>query len=295
MKYQEFIEKVKTHISSQLNSGQKIAIHQVTKNNGLVYDGLFIVDPVLNVSPTIYLNPYYHRYLNGVSLEDIYEDILTTYYTNLPKQDFDVSVFTDFSKAKERIVMKLVNRRRNEALLQNVPFVPYLDLAIVFVCTVTEYLDEYATILIYHYHLQLWNITPEELYQIAMQNTPRLLPYKFENMENLLKSMFPNQIPLFDNIQLYILTNQLKVHGAISLLYPNLLSNIADILDSNLIIIPSSIHEVLILPEKQAVEDHTIEDYNEMIREVNDTQLTDDEILGDHIYLYNKATGKIDD
>ena len=74
MKYQDFIENIKEYVSGQLNNGQKVVLQSVVKNNGLVYDGLFIVDPILNVSPTIYLNPYYHRYLSGVSLEDIYED-----------------------------------------------------------------------------------------------------------------------------------------------------------------------------------------------------------------------------
>ena len=294
MKYQQFLDTIKTHMETKLNSGQKIAIQQVTKNNGTVYDGLFIVDPIRNVSPTIYLNPYYHRYLNGVSMEDILEDILTTYYKHLPKQDFDVSVFTDFSKAKERIVMKLINRRRNETLLKNVPFIPYMDLAIVFVCTVTDFLDEYATILIHHQHLKLWNIGPEELYQIAMCNSPNRMPYTFESMENILVHLTNQRLPIFEQIPMYVLTNRLKVHGASCIVYPGLLGSLAKTLDSNLLIIPSSIHEVLIIPEKDAFSEYSYADYEDMIREVNETQLTDDEILGDHIYLYHKDTGIID-
>lgn len=294
MKYQQFLDTIKNHMTNQLNSGQKIAIQQVTKNNGMVYDGLFIVDPIRNVSPTIYLNPYYHRYLNGVSMEDILEDILATYHNNLPKQDFDVSVFTDFSKAKERIVMKLINRRRNENLLKHVPFIPYMDLAIVFVCTVTEFLDEYATILIHHQHLQFWNIEPEELYQIAMYNSPMNLPYTFESMENILEHLTNQKLPIFDRLPMYVLTNHLKIHGATCIVYPGLLGTLAKSLNSNLIIIPSSIHEVLIIPEKEALEEYSLEDFEEMICEVNDTQLTDDEILGDHVYLYHKDTGVID-
>lgn len=294
MKYQEFIENVKTHISSQLNSGQKIVIQQVTKNNGIVYDGLFIVDPILNVSPTIYLNPYYHRYLNGVSLEDIYADILMTYQTNLPKQDFDISVFTDFSKARHRIVMKLISRKRNEALLQDIPYIPYMDLAIVFVCTVTDFLNEYATILIHKEHLKLWNIEPEELYQLAMINSPKLLPYHMESMETLLNKISCQTFPFLELPQIYILTNHLKIHGASCMIYPGLLGIIAQKLDSNLIIIPSSIHEVLIIPEKCNPEEYTLDSFEEIIQEVNDTQLSDDEILGDHAYLYNKDTGIIE-
>lgn len=291
MKYQEFIETVRDYVSSKLTDGQTVAIQPVMKNNGIFYDGLFIVDPTFNVSPTIYLNPYYHRYLSGVSLEDIYEDIMKTYTDNLPVRDFDVTVFTDFSKARERIVMKLINRRRNHELLKRVPFIPYQDLAIVFVCSVSDFIQEYATILIHHQHLRLWGISRDELYQIAMSNAPKLLPPILSDMGNLLEELAQQPIPFFDEVQMYVLTNQLKVHGAACMVYPQLLPSIAQKLDSNLYVIPSSIHEVLIVPEKALDGECGPQDFNDMIQEVNETQLTDDEVLGDKVYYFTRDRG----
>ena len=106
MNYQEFIEDVVSHISESISNEKKVVVQQVTKNNGMKYDGLVILDPILNISPTIYLNPYYHRYLEGVSLEDIYSDVLTIYETYMPKEDFDISQFVDFEKAKSKIIFK---------------------------------------------------------------------------------------------------------------------------------------------------------------------------------------------
>ena len=292
MKYQDFIENIKQYVSSQLHNGQKVALHPVIKNNGIVYDGLFIVDPILNVSPTIYLNPYYHRYLSGVTIEDIYEDILNTYYSNLPQKDFDISVFTDFSKAKNRIVMKIINRKRNEHLLQMVPHIPYLDLAIVFVCSVTDFLKEYATILIHHEHLHMWNIDLEELHSIALDNSPKLLPYRFESIQSAFSASTQLYSPWIENIEMYILSNKLKIHGATCIAYPNLLEEIANQLQSDLIVIPSSIHEVLIIPKTYIDSQEKLPpNYESMISEVNDTQLTDDEILGDHAYYFRRDTG----
>ena len=77
MRYQKFIETVKEHIKQDLH--KSVYVYPVLKNNGAIYDGLVIFDPLRNISPTIYLNPYYHRYLDGVPLEDIYEDIIQTY------------------------------------------------------------------------------------------------------------------------------------------------------------------------------------------------------------------------
>lgn len=295
MKYNDFIENIRQYVSEQLQNGQKVYLQPVVKNNGLVYDGLFIFDPILNVSPTIYLNPYYHRYLSGISMEDIYEDVLNTYYSNLPQKDFDASVFTDFSKARQRIVMKLIHRKRNEQLLSSVPYIPYLDLAIVFVCSVSEFLHEYATILIHQEHLQMWNITLEELYEIARDNSPRLLPYQLDSLRNLLAADTDSYSSWMDCIEMYVLTNQLKIHGASCMAYPGVLEDISNQMNSDLIIIPSSIHEVLIIPETYIQNREELPpDFETMISEVNDTQLTDDEVLGDHAYHYRRSTQTID-
>ena len=147
MKYQEFTETVKEHIQQELQ--KPVQLFPVLKNNGAIYDGLVILDPILNISPTIYLNPYYHRYLDGVSMEDIYEDILNTYHENLPDEDFDVSVFRDYDKAKERIVMKLVNAKK-KAISYTCPVLNKLefdgnDMSVSGTTTLVEDFKEYLT------------------------------------------------------------------------------------------------------------------------------------------------------
>lgn len=293
MKYQEFIQTIKEHVISQVSPAHKVIIQPVIKNNGTIYDGLIILDPILNISPTIYLNPYYHRYLNGVSLEDICDDILSTYHEHLPKIDFDISLFKDFSKAKENIIMKLVSYSRNEELLQDIPYIRFYDLAIIFAVGVTNFMDEFATILIHNQHLSLWNTHLEELYSIALKNTPKLLSHRFNPMKELLKPFADSSISIPLEFQMYVLTNRIKVHGATCITYPGLLKQLADIFEDNLIIIPSSIHEVLIIPESTTPKEYTIQDYNDMIEEVNETQLTDDEILSDHAYIYLRADEKL--
>lgn len=293
MNYQEFINDVVKHISSSVHNGQKVSIQPVIKNNGTVLDGLIILDPILNISPTIYLNPYYHRYLNGVSMENIYEDILETYYKNVPKEDFDISLFKDFEKASKYITFKLVNKEKNKELLQEIPYINLQDLVLIFQCALFDYLDEYATILIYNQHLSFWNITVEELCEIAIANTPKLLSPHFENMENILEQLDCPCHFEFEQVSMYILTNSLKVHGATCIAYPGLLKQISNYLDDNLIIIPSSIHEVLIIPENKTKLAYTSDNFNAMIAEINETELSDEEILSNHVYYFNKDSGEL--
>ena len=294
MKYQEFIENVKEHISTRLPSSHKVVLHPVLKNNNTIYDGLIVLDPILNISPTIYLNPYYHRYLSGVDMEDIYDDILHTYWEHLPTKDFDISVFTDFSKAKQNILVKLINKDKNTSLLKDVPHVVFHDLAIVFLCAVRNYQDEFGTILIHNQHMEHWNVTVDDLYKIGLENTPKILPFRIDSLDKVIEQVEDDNMLLpLENCQISILTNLRRVHGATCIIYPKLLKRIAEMFDDDLIIIPSSIHEVLILPETITKEEYTLDDYREMVTQVNEEQLPDDEMLSNHAYLFLKDTEEL--
>lgn len=296
MNYQEFLTTIKTRLSHQIDSCLTITIQTFIKNNGTRHDGLIIQDPDLNVSPTIYLKPYYHRYLDGVSLEDICTDILSTYRSNLPHKDFDISLFTDYSKAKERIVMRLISRKRNEELLKNVPHFPYLDLAVVFYCMLYSGEMGQGNILVRNEHMKSWGVSLDALRQQASVNTPKLLPPDLISLNRILKEHKPEFLQESEDldIRMYILTNRFRTNGATVLLYKDILEEIAGMLRSDLILLPSSIHEIILVPAKE--EDGGIDrlaDYNAMVKEVNEIEVADEEILSDHAYYYCRKTGLI--
>ena len=157
MNYQEFLSNTRTELSARVTPGATLKIQTITKNNGTHYDGLIILQPGSNIAPTIYLTPYYHRYLDGVPLEDIYNDILTTYERHLPEADFDIEMFTNFNRARSRIVMRLISKEYNQALLADIPHIDYHDLAIVFYCLVYADADNQGSILIHNSHMNMWN------------------------------------------------------------------------------------------------------------------------------------------
>ena len=105
-----FIEEIRKRVSVGIGAEKNIVVSPITKNNGVIYQGLIIKDELVNVSPTIYLNPYYNRYKDGVCLEDIVEDIIKTYRDNRKIKNFDVSQFKEFEKVRKKVVMRLVNK-----------------------------------------------------------------------------------------------------------------------------------------------------------------------------------------
>lgn len=293
MKFNEFINEVKERISARMGDDRKVTTQPVVKNNGTVYEGLIILDPVLNISPTIYLNPFYNKFLNGVSMEDIIDDILKIYYENRPEEDFDISSFKDIEKVCGRIIMKVVNTERNKTLLQDVPNRAFHDLSIVYNVMVYDFMGEFATVLINNQHMEYWGVTEEDLYKVATENTPKYLSYRFESMDNMLERLNKlSDVTHFD-LNMYILTNKIKIHGATCIAYPGMLKRISNFLEDNLVIIPSSIHEVLIIPENVAKSECTFEELRDMVKEVNTTELEIEEILSDHVYFYNRETMEI--
>ena len=298
MTYQEFITHIKESMQEKLGSHVTVTLQDITKNNDTHLDGLTILSTSSNISPTIYLNYYYSQYTQGREASDILAEILNIYETNKPDASIDVSFFTSYDKVKSRIVFKLINYKKNKDLLKDVPYFQFLDLAIVFNCLIKTDDTGSATILIHNHHLALWQITKDDLYALAILNTPSLLPYDLRSMTDVLKELFQHD-PVNDSnlfqpsdsaCPMYLLSNHCKLNGSGCILYQNLLESFAVRLKSDLYILPSSIHEVLIIP---ANHNNSYQELSAMVREVNATQVSQDEILSDHVYYFSRVENRL--
>lgn len=293
MTYEKFIQEIPILLAKYFPEDTTLKVQPILKNNNLLLDGLLITTPSVNISPTIYLNPYYELYRDGCSMSEICQQIMECYEESRIEKDIDISFFQDFSQVKENIICKLISASLNQTLLEQVPYIPYLDLAVVFCYFIPEKNNSIsseqvnATILIHHDHLKLWNITTQDLFQSALENTPRILPARILPMNDLLSEL---EEPAFDEDfipPIYVITNQLKFLGASVLLYKNILNHCGELFADDFYIIPSSIHEVIFVP-KPLVD--STENLNELIREVNRDHVAPEEILSDHCYYYNRST-----
>jgi hypothetical protein len=296
MTYQAFLQAVHTHISDSLGPNYHVTIRDIVKNNDTHLDGLTIQSGQCNLSPTIYLNHYFKQYEAGTDLVDICKSILEIYQSSRPTNNIDVSFFTDYEKVKTRIVYKLINYEKNEEMLKDVPHFRLLDLAVVFHCLLESTPDGTATILIHNHHLDLWDVEKEDLYALAAANTPQLLNYDLRSLTDVMRELLhiagddPALPPSNELCTMYVLTNSQKLNGAACILYKGLLMRFAERIASDLYVIPSSVHEVLLL---SAAEQGDHPKLNEIVREVNTSQLSQEEILSDHIYYFSRETGQL--
>jgi len=283
MEYNNFIKEICSQLSDAYKDSASVVLDHRRCNNQVEIDSVTIREANYNIAPTIQLNPYYGRYLDGVSFEDIIADIKKTYELTAPHENFNIEQFLDFNQAKDNICLRLINYNQNRDLLTEIPFVPVLDLAITFAYVVPSQWDSSASIQIRNEHLECWEITTDVLYQVAMENTPKLCPISITPMSEFLDNRpFAEACIAAGLPEMYIITNKRRIFGAAALLYTGILENFAELFESNLTIIPSSIHELLIIPEEHMNYNHLCE----IINSVNEYELQTTDILSDHPYRY---------
>ena len=192
--------------------------------------------------------------------------------------------------------MKLVGRERNKEFLEGVPYVPYLDLAIVFYVRVENPLMGTGSVLVKDGMRDEWGIDDDELLKVALTNVKDNNPIEFTHIYTVLSSMIPEgkgeEVKgIFDdrNVPMYVASNSEKIWGAVAILFDNELGNFADKLGEDLIILPCSIHEIIVLPAKDA----DIDSLKQIVVEINNTQLGRDIILSDSVYYFNRENRRV--
>ena len=292
MEYKEFVEYIKMNAGYIAGEGGNITINHVIKNNGCEMDGLVIMEKGKDIAPTIYLDSFYELYTNGENIKNIIRQIELIYEQNKNNVTFDVNILKHFDTIKDKIVYKVVNYRSNEKLLEQVPHKRILDLAVVFYCLLDNEYGRSATALIYNNNLKNWNVTIDDVYKAALKNTPDLLHSKISYMAALFEKCGVNvdgeEVDLKDYVpsDMYVLTNESKLNGAACILYENVLYDFAQKLGADLYILPSSVHEVILLPKLSMFEKDELVN---MVKEVNTEGVAADEVLSDHVYEYNRT------
>lgn len=298
MGIREFCESVKEKMSSLIGEEMEIKVQEVRKNNNVIKMGIMVNDKSRNVAPTIYLDELYRDYQNGRPLEDIVEVVVENIRRGMPKKKVDMEFFTEYEKVKDKICYKLINLEKNEKLLTEIPYVPFLDLAICFFYSFSHEEIGVGTITIKNAHVQRWGVTISDLWRAANENTPRLFPESCCPMDGILMEMSgeePKEWPALPDeddwgvFSMNVLTNRQRNYGAAVILYDGYLARLAESLKSSFYVIPCSVHEVLIMPVCEG-EEKTLES---IIEDSNEKNVDEQEVLSDHLYLYDREKKKM--
>jgi hypothetical protein len=307
--YLSFINTVCGKVKEALGEEYQVQICKVMKNNSLELDSLVVLKKGKNYAPNIYLLSYYEAYLGGTPVQEIVQR-LCVIYQNQEEPIFSEDFTYSLEEMKQHIIYRLVSFDRNQKLLSQIPHIKYLDLAITFHCLVRDDAEGIGTIRITNEHMRQWKTTINELNSYAARNTSKRFPASIKNIEETIlgllreerkqdsEEVMPEKFMeqwitsqrSAGSHTMYILTNQKGINGASCILYSNLLFDFACKIQSDFYILPSSIHEVILVPSRKKIKKESLE---QMVWEVNHAHVAPEEVLSDRVYYYSRENNAI--
>ena len=284
-----FTEIIKSEMEKIYSSKCKVDVLNVVKNNGLHLTGITICNRESNMAPTIYLDGYFADYKDGRTMENICKEIVQVYEKNKVQKDFSLEQVTDFKNVKDRICFKLVNREKNAELLADTPYVEYQDLAVVFYILVLKDKSGITSIAVRNSLMDMWGMDADILYHLAKKNTQRLFRGRVLSMMEVMAEIIGDSADAFEDsaFPMYVATNVFKINGACILLYDGVLKKFAEKIGGDFYILPSSVHEVIFIPANGDMDARYL---IQMVKEVNATEVSPDEVLSDNVYMYHADT-----
>ena len=251
---------------------KKQVIHKVNQD----LDSISLIGENIKISPTLYFNDMYDYY-NGTEAA-IEELALKAFETMLEgaNQTEITEELPDKEKFMENIFFQVINTEKNKTYLLEVPHREYLDLSIIYRYAVNISENDIATAAINNILMDEFKLTEEELYEAAYKNTRRILKPK------VVTPGLPGS---------YMITNDQNIFGANGILYKDIIAKEAKKLNTDIYLIPSSIHEFLIQPVSDTLKP---KDLKEIIKDANEHVIEPEEYLSDSLYIYKMETDTIE-
>ncbi len=303
MDFNGFIEKTENSIRDFMGEGVKVQVREVTKNNGVILHGMVILRDGENVSPTIYLQPFFEEYEKGKSFGCIIQEMINIYEENKVDAGLSFDFFLDYEKVRGRVFPKIVNYERNRKMLENLPHLRFFDLAVIcYYAYMNDFLGK-GSILIETGHLDRWGISQETLFADAGNNIVHKLGMEIMGVDEMIFEMMSDKLEEKDmeqfsdaiqnakrEVPMYIMTVQGRYFGAVCMYYDVFLQAFAEKCGKSFYVLPSSIHELILIPDSGR---ERPEELKKMVREVNAGHVAPEEQLSDNVYYFDISQNRI--
>lgn len=297
MQFDEFQQKMVAWMEEHI--GGRFAVNDVLKTNDTVLKGLTQTpgENGLSVAPTVYLDDIYERYMNHEMTFSAAASMVEAQYVQHSQQSKQVAQmaagnYTDWEVVKDKVYMNVVGAKANRQLLEQCPHrIVAEDLAETYRVLVQKGQDGIMSYKIDNSMMKVLGVTPDQLHEAAMVNTPAFFPAECTSMIQKMKDLMPvemrellegglNDVDLKLPDNMYVLSNDVGINGATVMLYPGMLEKLTTEFGKDINILPSSLHEVLICKEGN----FTLEELQDIVREANYTSVGPEDFLSDNVY-----------
>lgn len=306
MNYEQFKETVKENFMNYIPNNfkdMKPLISQVKKVNS-TFDAIGVKGDNTSAFPTIYINDMYKVYQNGTDLETILTsacdgitrltsacDVIARAYD----ESLGINVKNILANACDNIFFMLINTEQNQSLLNSVPHRSFHDLSITYRIMVKFDKNGLQAIPITKGLATELKMTEEQLFKCAENNTRRLFPPTVKTINDAMRKVFLSMGMTEDFINkvldrmspepnMWIISNTACINGASSILYENELHELAEKMESDLYILPSSIHEVVVISAEMG----NPEDLAQMVAKINVSEVPLEDRLSNQVYHYDR-------
>ena len=288
---EQFVADVKDRLAEQ-GADVKVSVNEVNKLNES-YEAITVTPEGSNIGVNMSLEKFYDAVQDGTPYDIVVDKAVDVINNGIDKRpDIDVAALTDYSQMKEKLAMEVVSAETNKDMLQNVPHQNMEDMAVVYRFVLNSDEEGRASILVTNQILENMGVTPEQLHADALENAPQIKPAEIKGMSEVMAEMMGAEqaemmgiVPVApEDEQMFVATVPDKVHGAGVLAYQDFMDQAAERAGGDFFILPSSIHEILIVPDNGKMD---LKELEAMVKEVNATQVAPADKLTDSVYHYD--------
>jgi hypothetical protein len=296
MDYENFKEQIVKDLEDYFHSkGENVSV-TATRTDKLneSYDALIVKPEESNIGVNLRLTPMYEAYNSGAEYSEVMRNAIATLDDALGKSEqFNISGLRNYEEMKSSLVMEVVSAEANADFLQTVPHHTIEDMAVVYRFLVDEVSDGRASVVVSNNMLATYGVSEEQLRADALANAPEIRPAVIKGMGEVLSDMMGvemDELVMMGmvtpemNENMLVATVQDNIHGASVIAYQDFMDQAAERAGGDFFILPSSIHEVLIIPDRGEMDSKQLEN---IVRQVNNDEVRPEDKLSDHVYHYD--------
>lgn len=284
--YMEFKEILRWEVQKVVE--EEVCFRTEKKNNQHEKEMLTVRMEGTNIIPAIHLQDLYEEFQNGKSMEACVEFVKEVLEMKKPiKLE---GIWGTWEEKKAYVRIRMVNREWNREQLKRLPHRVFCNLAMTFRM---EYQSSDGMLTGYDIEYQMlehWGITEEEVAETALANL-RKAEYTIRDLEEVIFEILGKPKPEETDGMQFVLTNNDKFYGAAGILRTDLLRQFAEEQGCDFYILPSSLHELILVPDKH---DFTKTELRDMVETVNEEQVAVEERLSDDVYYFSRYTGEVE-
>lgn len=269
--------------------GVQVEIRPVEKLQGESYTGLSIQPNDSPMAATLNLDTVYNQMVDQEkSFQEVADDLIThaaDIIVDMPK--IDVNDITNYDQMKNTLVVQVIPTDRNAEMLADIPHKNIEDMSLVYRMQIDQNENGTSSVLITNAMLENYGVTVDQLHQDAMDAAVINNPATFRSMQEVLSDLMgmpADLMPPMDGPQMYVASVENSLNGAGVIAYPDFMNQVAEQVGGDFFVLPSSVHEVLVVPDDGSIDRHDLES---MVREVNASEVLPKDQLSDNVYHYD--------